>query len=78
MPPLFNWHHFVLFRFDKEMFPNTGFTQMYVTSVTVHRGEGGGSHREDPGTHPWPYCGTTWSDVLIYFKRILKENGKNN
>ena len=35
----FKWHYVVIFGFIREMFPLTGFTYMYVTNVTVFRGD---------------------------------------
>ena len=37
----FKWHYVVIFGFIREMFPHTGFTKMYVTNVTVLRGDRG-------------------------------------
>ena len=39
--PQFKWHYVVIFGLIREMFPNTVFTQMYVTNVTVPRGDRG-------------------------------------
>ena len=38
---LFKWHHFMLFGSVREIFPYTGYTQVDVTNVAVHRGDGG-------------------------------------
>ena len=37
----FKWHYAVFFGLIREMFPHTGFTKMYVTNVTVLRGDRG-------------------------------------
>lgn len=49
---------------------------MHVTNVTGHRRTRGLT--DDIVTHPGPHCGATWLDVLMYFKRILKEIGIND
>ena len=39
--PQFKWHYVVIFGFISKMVPHTGITQMYVTNVTVLRGDRG-------------------------------------
>ena len=38
---LFKWHNFMIFGIIREMYPYTGYTQIYVTNVAAHRGDGG-------------------------------------
>ena len=39
--PLFKWHHFMFFGSVREMYPYTGYTQVDVTNVAAHSGDGG-------------------------------------
>ena len=39
--PLMEWHDFVIFGVIREMYPYTGYTQVDVTNVAAHRGDGG-------------------------------------
>ena len=39
--PLMEWHHFVFSGVIREMYPYTGNTQVDVTNVAAHRGDGG-------------------------------------
>ena len=39
--PLFKWHHFMFFGSVREMYPYTGYTEVDVTNVAAHRGDGG-------------------------------------
>ena len=34
------WHYTVFFGFIRYMFPNTRFTKVYMTNITVERGDG--------------------------------------
>ena len=39
--PLMEWHDFVIFGVIREMYSYTGYTQVDVTNVAAHRGDGG-------------------------------------
>ena len=39
--PLMEWHHFVFSGVIREMYPYTGYTEVDVTKVAAHRGDGG-------------------------------------
>ena len=39
--PQFKWYYVVFFGFIREMFPHTVFTKMYMTNITVIRGDRG-------------------------------------